>query len=393
MYLEIFWLTVPDGNMFDNAENPPNPRTGRAIHETIAIRRRCQRCFRRQAQTVHPQQLQKQPRKLANESANPAQNVVVENKRYCAHVRLTQCDRQNPCQNCIKREEPDSCEYESLLDDQMTLALRSRLEELEAQVREITSLAAPREEKPGEDDSIIRQFAELQLRPEVGQVYQGPRSQSAMVAGCPELERLFNAFEREGGKWMDGTAKMMLEDDPIITSFPFPVVSDVNLRVMLPEKYICDRILARYFDSCNTIYDIIEFETYFGEQYPLLWSFESPPTVLLAHTFLMLAIGARSLNDGHWLTNLISPDGQAGTTKLSQRWRKYGQLALSQSGLLEKSNVANIQAVLLLGILEDVGHVRWNMLGMVANMATIAGLHRDPDVFKRLDENKRDLRR
>ena len=86
-------------------------------------------------------------------------------------------------------------------------------------------------------------------------------------------------------------------------------------------------------------------------------------------------------------------EGQLGALRLSKRWKKYGQLALSQSNLMHKSSLSNIQALLLLCSLEDVDHVRWNLLGLLANMARIAGLYRNPDAFPQLDDKARILRR
>jgi hypothetical protein len=40
--------------------------------------------------------------------------------------------------------------------------------------------------------------------------------------------------------------------------------------------------------------------------------------------------------------------------------------------------------MLLLCLLEDADHVRWNLMGLLGNMACVAGLHRDPRDFKNL---------
>jgi hypothetical protein len=50
--------------------------------------------------------------------------------------------------------------------------------------------------------------------------------------------------------------------------------------------------------------------------------------------------------------------------------------------------------MLLLCLLEDGDHTRWNLLGLLGNMARIAGLHRDPNVFsEQIDEKGRIVRR
>jgi hypothetical protein len=276
--------------------------------------------------------------------------------------------------------------------------LRSRLEQLEAQVLEISSFLSVAESSDGqaaidEDDSISRHFAELRLQPGTEKhVYFGPNSRFAFLAEYPELSATLRARNQETNRLLDAR-QTLLDDTPIATGFPFTVLANTDLQTMLPEKSVCNSFLARYLECCNSLFNIIDFDVYFCKQYPLLWSSASPPATILAHTFLMLSIAARSLNEGHWLSNLVSPDGLPGTLKLAQRWKMYGKLSMSQAGLLEKSSVPNIQAILLLAMLEGTDHVRWNLLGMVVNMARIAGLHRNPDVFRELGEKDRNLRR
>jgi hypothetical protein len=107
----------------------------------------------------------------------------------------------------------------------------------------------------------------------------------------------------------------------------------------------------------------------------------------------MVAIAARSLNASSELLPLVSSSGQPGALKAVKRWKSYGQLVLSECGLFRMSSLTNIQGLLLLSSLEDLDHARWNLLGLLCNMARIAGLHRDPDSFKELDEKVRSLRR
>lgn len=107
----------------------------------------------------------------------------------------------------------------------------------------------------------------------------------------------------------------------------------------------------------------------------------------------MVAIAARSLNASSELLPLVSSDGQLGALKAAKRWKGYGQLALSECNLFRMSSLTNIQGLLLLSSLEDVDHARWNLLGLVYNMARISGLYRNPDCFQELDERVRKLRR
>jgi hypothetical protein len=309
------------------------------------------------------------------------------------------------CANCVKRDAPELCVYAEIPEDEKTRNLRARLENLETQVREITSSLAAAEsnnqsespeetpEVPNEDFSLIENFARLRLEKKDGkQVYYGPNTPFAIIASHPEVFEMYKIKRREAWPLIKSN-RQLLDDEPIATGFPFTILApDASLQSFLPEKSLCDQLVVRYLDCCNSLYPIIDFETY-CEQYPLLWSEQPPPTWLLAQTFLIIAIAARSLNPGHWLLAQIFSNGQLGALRAGNRWKKYGELALSQTGLLRKSRIDNMQGTLLLGLLEQEEHVRWNLLGMLGNMARVAGLHRDPNIFQELDEKGRNLRR
>jgi hypothetical protein len=186
------------------------------------------------------------------------------------------------------------------------------------------------------------------------------------------------------------------EENPVQIAFPFSTLSSMNdLQALLPNKSLCDILLNRYFECSNSLFPILGMNIVSWEHYHDLWSTTSPtPYSALAIVFFAIAIAARSLNPNHEILSLISPDGQAGALKKSRRWKSYGQLALGQNDMLKKSSLRNIQALLLLCILEDSDSVRWNLLGMLGNMSRIVGLHRDPDVFRdQLDEKGRNTRR
>jgi hypothetical protein len=281
-------------------------------------------------------------------------------------------------------------------EDEKTRALRARLEYLEAQVREISSslAAAGSTLEPDDDVGIIEQFSRLRLRSKDDRaIFYGPNCRYGIVTEYPEI---FNMHRRKKGEMcqlMKNTSQLLNDELPV-TGFPFNVLSaDFNLQVMLPGRSLCDRLIARYFECCNSLFTVIDSCNYW-EQYASVWSTTSqPPKAYLAITFLMIAIAARSLNDGHELLPEISSEGMVGSLRVAKRWKIYGQLAVSQNNLMQKSSLGNIQVLLLLCSLEDQDHVRWNLLGLLGNMARIAGLYRDPDAFAELDDKARNLRR
>ena len=247
---------------------------------------------------------------------------------------------------------------------------------------------------PEDDVGIIEQFSKLRLRSKDDRaIYYGPNCRYGIVTEYPEVFKIHRRKRGETCELMKNTSQLINDELPV-TGFPFNVLSaDYDLQVMLPERSLCDRLIVRYFECCNSLFAVIDSSN-FWEQYASVWSTtSSPPKVHLAITFLMIAIAARSLNDGHELLSAISSEGMVGSLRMAKRWKMYGQLTVSQNSLMQKSSLANIQALLLLCSLEDQDHVRWNLLGLLGNMARIAGLYRDPDAFAELDENARNLRR
>lgn len=283
--------------------------------------------------------------------------------------------------------------------------MRSRLEYLEAQVREISSNLANVEVKQEPPDSpdeveqqaIIEQMARLKLRTKDDRAtYFGPNCRYGMVGEYPEI---FMAAHKRSSH--DKCPKDTAESDPDIfqdlalSAFPLNIYTGTDhiLQAMLPQRPLCDQLVARYFLCSNAIFNIIDQDTFYAEQYPAVWSTTNAPAGNIALVFLMIALAARSLNPGHPLLAMLSASGQPGALRWSRKWRKYGHLAMSQNKLMHRSSLVSIQAVLLLSLGTEEENIRFNSIGLVANMAKIGGLFRDPSKFTNLDEKICNLRR
>jgi Fungal specific transcription factor domain len=301
----------------------------------------------------------------------------------------------------MKRGEEDSCIYVERPEDEKTRALRTRLEYLEAQFREISSslTSAETTQQPDTTDeadiAIVRQFSKLHLRSKDDKaIYYGPNCWYGILSEYPEIFNIHARRKKNETCQLLKNSSDLLEDEFPVTGFPFnALATDYNLQAMLPERTLCDTLIVRYFDCCNCLLNVIDLSVY-SEQYLNVWDMTSSPQKShIAITFFMLAIAVRSLNDGHELMQAVSTEGQLGALKMSKRWKKYGQLALSQNNLMQRGSLTNIQALLLLCSLEDRDHARWNVLGLLGNMARITGLYRDPSAFPELDDKAQKLRR
>lgn len=286
-------------------------------------------------------------------------------------------------------------------EDEKTRALRARLEQLESQVHEISQYLAAAEKTGQKDEEdpevdLVQQFDKLRVRTKDDKaVYYGPNSRFAIMTEFSDIIKLHK--RKEACELMKSINSLMEDNaNPIQIAFPLSTLPSVDdLQALLPNKSLCDILLNRYYECSNSLFPVLGMNMVNWEHYDDLWSRTSPtPVSLLAIAFFAISIAARSLNPDHEVLALISPDGQAGALKMSRRWKSYGQLALSQNDMLKTSSLRNIQALLLLCILEEVDAVRWNLLGMLGNMSRIVGLHRDPDVFReQLDEKSRKTRR
>jgi len=191
--------------------------------------------------------------------------------RNSVRKRLTfKCDRQHPaCQNCIKRGDQESCVYVEPPEDEKTRALRARLEELEAQVREIsTSLMAaetaeqadPTEEP---DMAMIEQFTKLYIQPKHdGVVCYIPSKRRGISTGYSEIFKTHKAHYKDACE-LQKTNRQLLADDFPMTDFPFYVItSNYHLEARLPDQPLGDKLVTRYFECCNSVFNIIDLDIY-----------------------------------------------------------------------------------------------------------------------------------
>jgi hypothetical protein len=248
-----------------------------------------------------------------------------------------------------------------------------------------------------ETQAIIEQMARLKLRTKDDRaMYFGPNCRYGMVGEYPDIFTVLAHKRHDRDKCPRETAESDSDifQDLALSAFAFNVYTGrLDLQAMFPQRLLCDQLVARYFLCSNALFNVIDQDTFFAEQYPAVWSTPSAPAGPVALVFLMISIAARSLNPGHPLLPMLSADGQPGTLIWSRKWRKYGHLAVSQNGLMQRSSLVSIQALLLLAIGTEGDNVRWNLIGLVANMGKLGGLFRDPSKFTDLDDKTCNLRR
>lgn len=154
----------------------------------------------------------------------------------------------------------------------------------------------------------------------------------------------------------------------------------IRKRMMdiLPQKHVCDRLVAAYMDVSEATYRILHFPT-FREQYKLFWDGKLQSDYFLPQLLAVLAIVSRcttkSQGFGHErIEGVHTPTAFS----LVRTWL---------DGLKGKqlTNIAALQVELLLMVCRQALMFRpqelWIPLGSIVRMAMGMGLHRDPSEF------------
>ncbi|OBR06311.1 fungal specific transcription factor domain-containing protein [Colletotrichum higginsianum IMI 349063] len=152
-----------------------------------------------------------------------------------------------------------------------------------------------------------------------------------------------------------------------------------RMHDILPKKAVCDRLLASYIDTSETIYRMIHVPT-FKEQHELFWDGKLPGDDFLPQLLAVLSIGSRfetkSKGLGHERVEGVHiPTACA----LVRSWL---------DGLRGKQlvDLTTLQTEILLVHAQRMTTPRpqdsWAQLGYIVRMAMTMGLHRDPSEFE-----------
>ncbi|KAK1633369.1 fungal-specific transcription factor domain-containing protein [Colletotrichum phormii] len=152
-----------------------------------------------------------------------------------------------------------------------------------------------------------------------------------------------------------------------------------RMQDILPKKSICDRLLASYIDTSETIYRMIHVPT-FKEQHELFWGGKLQGDTFLPQLLTVLSIGSRfetkSKGLGHERVEGVHiPTACA----LVRSWL---------DGLKGKQLVdfTTLQTEILLVHAQRMTTPRpqdsWAQLGYIVRMAMTMGMHRDPSEFE-----------
>ncbi|CAM1509178.1 Fc.00g029170.m01.CDS01 [Cosmosporella sp. VM-42] len=147
---------------------------------------------------------------------------------------------------------------------------------------------------------------------------------------------------------------------------------------ILPKKLVCDRLIASYIDTSETIYRILHLPT-FSEQYNLYWEGKLQSEYFLPQLLSVLSIASRFETKSKGLGHERSEGVHIPTAcALVRAWLD----GLRGKQLVEFSTL-QVEVLLLHAqrMITPRTQDSWTSLGSIVRMAMTMGLHRDPSEF------------
>ncbi|KND94350.1 hypothetical protein TOPH_01290 [Tolypocladium ophioglossoides CBS 100239] len=187
---------------------------------------------------------------------------------------------------------------------------------------------------------------------------------------------LFSSFRALHGSLQDNFHKAMT---PITVFVESMMPIQKRMTDILPKKPVCDRLIASYFDTSETIYRILHLPT-FSEQYDLYWEGKLQSESFLAQLLSVLSVASRfetkSKGLGHERVEGVHIPTACALVRIWLDGLKGKQLV----------EITTLQVEILLlhaqRMITPRAQDSWTQLGFVVRLAMTMGLHRDPSEFE-----------
>ena len=306
------------------------------------------------------------------------QRKITRNREFRActecRKRKLKCDRQDPCEACVRRHEGISCVYENRSGRRSHA--EARLEHLEQLVQE---LAQSRQSIPNQDDTNFVGPSEQRdtIEPPAEILHNGATHWSAMLDDIEELRNTINQSDDIGR----ADAELIFDEGNRV-NFLFninkPGSLDQVLSQFLPVRNEVDRLVAAYFRAKSIAAPFIH-ATQFGRKYQLFWNAPLAASPLWTSIlFSMLDIAARTLN--------TSSGPIVDVNKKPARFAIAAAHCLA-IGEFYKPQPLTVEASLLYAqaaciVTADISSDIAILFGTIVRLASIMGYHRDPSHFR-----------
>ncbi|UNI19829.1 hypothetical protein JDV02_005979 [Purpureocillium takamizusanense] len=192
----------------------------------------------------------------------------------------------------------------------------------------------------------------------------------------PSHAELFTSFGALHKTLQDNFNKAMLPITVFVDSM-MPVQK--RMTDILPKKTVCDRLVASYIDTSETIYRILHLPT-FSEQYELYWEGKLQSESFLPQLLSVLSVASRfetkSKGMGHERVEGVHIPTACALVRSWLDGLKGKQLV----------DLATLQVEVLLlhaqRMITPRAQESWTQLGFVVRLAMTMGLHRDPSEWE-----------
>ncbi|KAM0336036.1 hypothetical protein ACHAPQ_004525 [Fusarium lateritium] len=279
----------------------------------------------------------------------------------CRHSKL-RCDRQLPCNTCLKRGWQDSCAYGSNFTGRQRRK-RTGLEFVEPVTQpQIQAQAASREtvSSPSRTPEPIQQrWDDILRRPSV--------DRSPIRADSPE---------------------------PTFTLSFGPSVHITELLALLPPTSVTEYLVARYFGTLSSLFHILHGPTFQNQYLAFVKEPEKASLSWLALLFAIISLTLKTIEASDaglavlWQDTSFPRD----LSILSKKYRNAAMMALSQDQFLVRHEISTLEALLIL--VHMISHNEgpeygWALLGSATNIAIALKCHMDGPVPNCLECQRR----
>ncbi|RPB17486.1 hypothetical protein P167DRAFT_478686 [Morchella conica CCBAS932] len=395
------------------------------------------------------------PPEQATQTNSNSYRVVRKRNRVplsCAPCRnrKLKCNRSHPCENCIRRADPNSCTYamtphntrarkQSSGSNTSSDEMQSRIDRLEGLVLSLmgsngSSDSSPRNRQRSdstEDELRSRQYIDDEeedmgieskhegsktqdgggIEEEVEEVrsalgimkveqgksyYRGETHWAAILSEISEVKNFFNEMKQTyEGRLADLRAKntcSRLER----TGFPFSAgrpPGKEELLALVPRQDLVDLLVDTFFRNYDPIFHVLHRPTFY-KQYEDFW--RDPSQVDMIWLGLLMSIMCLSLRiynrSGEEPQELVGK-----TIEMSHAFKAATEQCLIVGDYSKKLYIHTIQTLILLVTQNMYSKDRvedtWLLLGSLVRLALCMGLHRDPKNFPQISPGEGEIRK
>ncbi|KAF3906845.1 hypothetical protein ABW21_db0202447 [Orbilia brochopaga] len=320
----------------------------------------------------------------------------------CRNMKV-KCDRSMPCDRCIKNNRINDCVYEG--EPESKKACITGLGGAYAPVSYDDTTAGKSVQGP---ESLLSKTEKLESKfnmqvRKVGTAITLYRGGKARYVGGSHWVHLFGELE-DVGTWhladFDASRKEIKFLKKSFKSkqrrnFPFCITPpDISVREVfncVPERYLAEMYIKRYLDTFERTHPLLHEPTFQRELEGFWQDQTSVSTPWKAGLFMMMFLGCR------FLPFALQAERKQ---EVLDQLLDGAQVCLLSSDFRAKTTLSVVRAycmVILAKQCDAISHDDSNIvsitMAMITQIATLSGVHRDPDHFKDMPPIEKFMRR